>query len=183
MKEIEPDLPKKPHPVYKHIWASPDGRIFSTYRGRKYYRRPVSEIGKGQKDNGRRTICLKASGRRQETTVARIVWECFKGPLPGYREIDHIDNDPTNTRLGNLRSATQAEVTRNSGMRKNNASGFKGVSLNRRNGRYQAKIVNDRKQIHLGWYESARDAAIAYDEAAVRLHGEFARTNSMLELV
>jgi len=100
----------------------------------------------------------------------------------GYR-IDHINNDPTDIRLEKLRLATQGGVTQNSGARRNNTSGYKGVSFCRHTGHYQATITSDRRQIHLGRFQSARAAAIAYDKAAVRLHREFARTNAMLGLL
>ena len=74
MEEIEPNLPKRPHPTHKYIWVSLDGRVFSAYRGPKCYRFPVSEIGRRPKENGHRTVCVKVSGKHKEVTVARIVW-------------------------------------------------------------------------------------------------------------
>ncbi len=183
MKQIEPTLAKRQHPVYRHLWASNDGRVFSAYRGLKCLDVPVSEVQGCRKTSGHRAICVKADQGYVQVTVAQIVWECFFGPLPEHLAIDHINNNPADTRLENLRRATQAQVTRNSRIRKNNKSGYKGVSYDQKSGRYQAKITTDRQQTHLGRFLSARKAALAYDRAAVRLHGEFARTNCMLGLL
>ncbi len=180
MKQIEPTLPKRRHPMHKHLWASRDGRVFSTYKGRKCCGVPISELHGCRKSSGHRAICVKTGETYVQVTVSQVVWGCFFGPLPEHLAIDHINNNPADTRLENLRRATQAEVTRNSRIRKNNKSGYKGVSFDRKFGGYQATITKDRQQMHLGRFQSARNAALAYDRAAVRLHGEFARTNSML---
>jgi len=53
--------------------------------------------------------------------------------------------------------------------------GFRGVCRNK--DRWSARITRDGKHVHLGTYDTKEDAARAYDEAARRLHGEFARFN------
>lgn len=98
------------------------------------------------------------------------------------RNTSSARDNPTDTRLEDLRPAIQAEVTCNSRIRKNSKSGYKGVSFDRKSRRYQAKATKDRHQMHFGCFQFVRNAAFAYDRAAVRLHGEFARTNNMLGL-
>lgn len=62
--------------------------------------------------------------------------------------------------------------------RAGNQSGYRGVSL-KRPGRWMARIVVDQKPISLGYFKSPGDAARAYNEAAKKYHGEFAKLNEL----
>ncbi len=92
-------------------------------------------------------------------------------------DTDHIDGDGLNNRLSNLRPCSHGENLRNKRKYKNNTSGFKGVSFCKRENRFRAVICVSDIYKSLGYFDTAEEAAVAYDEAAVRLHGEFARTN------
>lgn len=59
----------------------------------------------------------------------RIVWELANGPLQHFEQIDHIDQNPSNNKLENLRKVSRTLNMRNRPMQKNNASGTTGVSL------------------------------------------------------
>ncbi len=96
--------------------------------------------------------------------------------MPEAERVDHINGDGTDNRRANLRAATHAQNMRNRKKHKNNTSGFKGVSPMR--GKWRAQIRFEGRKHHLGIFDSPEEAAEAYDEAARRLHGEFARTNS-----
>lgn len=91
--------------------------------------------------------------------------------------IDHKDNDGLNNVDDNLRTCTNAENQHNRGKAWNNKSGFKGVSFDKKRYRYRAQIRAGGDPIFLGHFEDPRDAALAYDEAAIELHGEFAYLN------
>ena len=90
---------------------------------------------------------------------------------------DHIDRDPLNCQRYNLRRATRRQNTQNQKLRSSNESGYKGVSWHKTRKKWQAYIMADYKRQHLGLFLSAKEAAIAYNEAALRLHGEFAAIN------
>lgn len=90
--------------------------------------------------------------------------------------VDHKNNNQLDNRLDNLRICTQAENSKNQRLRKNSRSGYKGVSEHT-NG-FRARIKVNYKQIELGIYKTAVEAAKAYDIAAKKLHGEFARINN-----
>lgn len=93
-------------------------------------------------------------------------------------EIDHIDGDRTNYKRDNLRIATHAQnIANSSAIRGNNSSGFKGVSWEKRQRKWYACITSEQKQYNLGYYETKEAAALAYNEAALRIFGEFARLN------
>lgn len=91
--------------------------------------------------------------------------------------VDHINGNILDNRKSNLRICTHAENTRNRGIRSDNKTGFKGVSLSESGRRFAARIKVNYKNIRLGYFEKKEDAARAYDKAAREFHGEFARLN------
>ena len=90
--------------------------------------------------------------------------------------VDHIDRNGLNNTSANLRFATPSQNSMNRAYAKpRNPSGYRGV---RRNGkRWVAIIVANKKAKHVGTFDTAEQAARAYDEAARELHGPFARPN------
>lgn len=103
----------------------------------------------------------------------RLAWLLSHGKWPR-REIDHANVIKSDNRLANLREATHAQNSRNSLVRKNNRSGFKGVDFSRN--QWRASIMIDGTARHLGRFPTAEEAHLAYREAARRWHGQFART-------
>lgn len=102
----------------------------------------------------------------------RLAWLYVYGEWPPC-QIDHIDGDPSNNRLENLRLATASQNQRNRKLSENNTSGAKGVS--KIGNRYAARIRVDGKNKHLGTFGTLNEAADAYKAAAEDLFGEFAR--------
>lgn len=96
---------------------------------------------------------------------------------PNSLQVDHINGDKLDNREANLRFCINAENCRNRRRRAGNSSGFKGVSFKRSNSKYQAAIGVDGKTIYLGLFEDPREAARAYDAAAILHHGRFALLN------
>jgi hypothetical protein len=98
-------------------------------------------------------------------------------PPPGLL-VDHRNNNSLDNRRDNLRLATHSQNTCNRRMNKSNASSqFRGVSLFRSRRIWYARIKIHGKSIFLGYFDSEIDAAKAYDNAAKKYHGEFARLN------
>jgi hypothetical protein len=102
-------------------------------------------------------------------------------PKPG-ELVDHVNGDASDNRRSNLRLCGYRENLSNSGMRSNNTTGYKGI-VKLKNGNYKAQISRDYKRFNLGEFPTPEEAAAAYDRAAVLYHGEFARTNQMLEVM
>lgn len=106
----------------------------------------------------------------------RLAWFYVYGEWPS-GNIDHIDMNKKNNRIDNLRHANLFENARNKGKLITNKCGYKVVSKNSRCNTWRSTITANKKTIYLGSFKNIEDAAIAYDRAAIRLHGEFARTN------
>lgn len=93
--------------------------------------------------------------------------------------VDHKDGNGLNNQRLNIRAATYSQNNANKlyGVRGKKTSRFKGVCWKKRNGNWTAQIKIDKKYKHLGVFSCEEDAARAYDQAAVVIFGEFARTN------
>lgn len=93
------------------------------------------------------------------------------------QEVDHIDGNPLNNQLDNLRLVTHQENMFNQRKRRLSSSRYKGVTWCKRSERWLAQIMKDKRNKCLGYFTDEADAARAYDDAARRLFGEFARPN------
>jgi hypothetical protein len=91
--------------------------------------------------------------------------------------VDHRDKNKLNNQKSNLRFATTKENNRNGVLRKDNTSGYKGVSIDPSTGHWRPAVYVDGKSLYFGSYKDKHHAALAYDLWAVDLHGEFASTN------
>ena len=92
---------------------------------------------------------------------------------------DHINRNRLDNRRSNLRVATDTQNCRNSGIRSHNTTGYKGVAHRKHSTRWWARIVVDGKFIYLGQYDTAEEAALAYNKAAIKYFGEFASPNKL----
>ncbi len=99
--------------------------------------------------------------------------------------VDHINHDGLDNRKNNLRLCTRSENMRNTHKRKLGTSRYKGVSTNSgRNGKptpngWKAEIMADKKRHYLGIFPTEELAALAYNKAALELHGDFASLNEI----
>ncbi len=89
---------------------------------------------------------------------------------------DHIDGNGLNNQRSNLRPAFAYQNVANSGIRKNNTSGLKGIIFIKSTGKWRARLGGGRLS-HIGVFTDKIEAARAYDEAAVKIYGEFLRPN------
>lgn len=121
---------------------------------------------------GYKTGCLLG----QSFSAHVVIWALVSGAWPT-GDIDHINMDIKDNRLSNLRLASRAENMRNKRARRDNKSGLKGVTLHEKTGKWMAKITVNGRSFYLGLFLTPELAHAAYSEAALRLHGEFARTS------
>ena len=97
------------------------------------------------------------------------------------RFIDHINGNGLDNRKINLRICTRSQNQWNSKKHKKCISKYKGVSWDKTRNRWQCHIKFHYISINLGRYKSETDAAIAYNNAALKYHGDFARLNELSE--
>ena len=100
-------------------------------------------------------------------------------PVESPLRVDHENGDGLDNRLSNLRVATHQQNMRNRGPNRNGTSGFKGVTWNRSRSKWQTAINIDRRLVFIGRFDSAEEAARAYNAAALEHHGEFAWLNDV----
>jgi hypothetical protein len=123
-----------------------------------------------RKRDGRRDITLNGFNYIEHV----VIWKMYYDRSP-VGDIDHINGNPADNRICNLREATRSQNLANCKLYANNTTGFKGVSLDRKTGRYFASITKNQRSIPLGGYDTAEEAGAAYMRAAKKLFGQFAR--------
>lgn len=120
-------------------------------------------------------VQLCRPGTRRTVAISRTVAAAFLVGFGEAEQVDHIDGDRSNNRVENLRLVTRAQNAKNRKLNANNVLGLKGVSFHKRRQRYIARIQADGRRIEIGSFLTAAEAAGAYDQAEVRLFGEYAR--------
>lgn len=111
----------------------------------------------------------------------RVVWAIINGDLENALVIDHVDRNRLNNKLDNLRLVTRTQNGQNKKKSSANTSGFKGVIPV--NGKYRAMIKEDGKRIHLGYFNTAKEAAETYDYYISSRPNSFYSTNKSLGLL
>lgn len=93
----------------------------------------------------------------------RLIYLMFYGKLPEL--LDHIDRNPLNNRIENIREADKKINSINRNLQSNNKSGYKGVSWNKNSSKWEAYIKVNNKRIHLKLHETLEEAIEARREA------------------
>lgn len=120
-------------------------------------------------------ISPRSSGKFKTKTISmhRLV-----NKTPEGMDTDHIDSNKTNNQKANLRSCSHRENTKNrSKTLARRSSKYKGVSWHAHRQKWQANIKSDYGQEYLGLFDLESDAAQAYNFAALKHFGEFAKMN------
>jgi hypothetical protein len=107
----------------------------------------------------------------------RLAWYYVHGYWPP-DAIDHINRDPADNRLANLRLADACQNSANSRARRNSKSGVPGVRWVESKWHWRAMIQWRRKRYELGCFESREEAVAARRAAEASFYGEFAPTLS-----
>lgn len=110
---------------------------------------------------------------RPDIMMHRELLGCVKGDGV---HVDHVNGNTLDNQRHNIRKATNTQNRRNCKIPKDNTTGYKGVWMGR-NLKFRAGISVNSRTIHLGTYKTAIEAAQAYDQAAIKFFGEFARLN------
>ena len=116
-------------------------------------------------------VVTEENGKRKMVYMHRLIIGAACDGL----QVDHVDMNGLNNQRNNLRACTRSENQRNRAIDRNNTSGFKGVSWDKKRGKWRAYIRLNGKEMFLGRFAEAAAAYAARCDAAVKLHGEFAR--------
>lgn len=158
-----------------------DGSLKWLYRDRSQFKSQQAYKAWNTKYKGKVALeTLNASGYRHGTinstsiSAHKVAWAIAFGYWP-INQIDHINRDRSDNRLENLRLANKSENQHNRSKSKNNTSGFKCVTFDKRNKKWDARIGINNQVVHLGRFFSAEDAHLAYVCASKKYHLDFAR--------
>ena len=103
----------------------------------------------------------------------RLIFCMHYGYMPEF--VDHIDGNPSNNKIENLRAATRSQNNCNSKIQKNNTSGIRGVSWHKTKNKWQVRCQANKKNINLGYFEDFELAEFVAQEARNLYHGEYVR--------
>ena len=149
--------------------------MFSYIDGKLYWRKKTSkktvvgkEAGTIRKNDAYRQIMVNYCTYRTH----RLVYLYHYGWMPEI--VDHINQNPIDNRIENLRCATRAENAYNAKLRPDNTSGVKGVTWCKNKCKWVARLYADKKCVNLGRFKNIQDAIFAVTAARNQYHGVFA---------
>lgn len=105
--------------------------------------------------------------------VHRLIYLMHHNVMP--KVIDHIDGNPHNNRIENLREASLAQNAWNQKLGVRNKSGVKGVFWDNTRRKWHAKCMANGKYYHVGYFKDLEEARMTIEKFRAELHGEFAR--------
>jgi len=143
-----------------------DGTLI--WRVKPAQRVQIGDIAGSKRADGRAEVSIK----NKPYKLHRLIFLWHHGWLP--IEVDHKDNDPGNNRIENLRSAKHIDNMRNSGARRNNRSGVKGVSWDKTKGKWVAQCGVNSAAPFRAVFDRIEDAEAAVKQFRELHHGEFA---------
>jgi len=127
---------------------------------------------------GKTTYAWRNERQPDGTTLKVLMHRQILGLGPGSPlQVDHVDGRGLVNLVENLRVATRSQNQANKALSRHSTSGFKGVSCHKASRRWIANASHQGKSVYLGLYDTAVEAAVAYNLAAERLYGAFARPN------
>lgn len=142
--------------------------------GNLYWKKPRSGIAVGKKAG-----CIDSQGylrirfNGKKYLNHRLIFFMEYGYMP--EMLDHIDNNPLNNRIENLRPATRNENGYNKSLQINNTSGYKNVFWHKSSKKWRVVITVNKKYLRFGCFDDLELADLVAQEARDKYHGQFAR--------
>lgn len=137
--------------------------------------RPASTAAAGEVagyENDQGYIVIAVCGAQHH--AHRLAWLYMTSEWPSH-QVDHRNLDKGDNRWANLRLATPSQNGQNAPAKSNNTSSCKGVSWYAAGRKWRARIVIDKREISLGYFDDFEAAKAAYEAAAIKHFGAFAR--------
>lgn len=160
-----------------HQWVKVPGYLLEVTRNGLVRNARGRILKQGLSSDGYRQVGYIHSVGRTTARVHRLIALAFIPNLHNKPQINHIDGNKQNNSISNLEWCTNSENTihayRILGVGKKNRLGkvsnrLKGVTRNHSG--YMSRIRVDNKLIHLGTFKTKEEAALAYNEAALKYH-------------
>ena len=148
------------------------------------WKKPTSTCVKvGREAGGYRSLLWCPTVRVEKTIgfqghrylLSRIIYFMYHGIDPSELAIDHIDGNPLNNKISNLRLATIRQNSFNKKLQINNKSGVRGVYFRNDTNKWTASIQLSGKKVVLGCYQTKEEARQARIEAEKKYFGKFRR--------
>jgi hypothetical protein len=150
----------------------PETGIFRwKFKPSKQYPFKIGDIAGTLNSNG--YIRIQVLGSRYK--AHRLAWLYVYGYFPS-NMIDHINRNPNDNRISNLREATSSQNQMNTIKRVTNTSGYKGVCWDKREKKWRAQTRANNKVVTVGYFKNIEDASIAYQNASIKYHGNFSNS-------
>ena len=158
-------------PLSQNKFATIDAEDFQRVNQFKWYCTKLGYAAHG--------IYEKGSGRRNRKSSIMLLHR-FILNTPEGKIIDHANRNPLDNRKSNLRICNQSQNLANSKLATTNKSGYKGVCWHALGkGYWRASITVHQKHKFIGLYNTRTEAALAYNRAAEKYFGEYARGNTL----
>lgn len=122
-----------------------------------------------------RWIRLLKRGKQKVIKMHRFILGVTDSKL----QVDHIDHNGLNNQRSNLRIVTASQNGSNRRPKINGRSKYIGVCWDKKQNKWYAQLKKDSKVFNLGRYSNEIEAALAYNEAAKKYHGEFSNLNKI----
>ena len=148
------------------VFEYKDGHLYWKKPGGKRY---INKLAGAVVKN--KYIQIQHNGKRM--LAHRLIYMMFHGYLPEF--VDHINGNGFDNRIENLREVTHSQNLMNSKLRDTNKTGVKGVHWHKKSQKWYAVITTNKKQKHLGQFDTIEEAEKVVKCARNDLHGEFAR--------
>ena len=152
--------------------------LFEYREGKLYWKvRParcvhIGDEAGGANGDGYKRLSFKSDGVQFREMLHRVVFLMHHGYMPEF--VDHIDGDPTNNSIENLRSATKSQNSMNKKRRCDNSSGVKNVYWFEPTKKWRVAVTANRKLVYQEYFSDKKLAELASIEARKKFHGEFA---------
>lgn len=119
---------------------------------------------------------VKSLAGNKTDFMHRIIADAKKHEL-----VDHINGNGLDNRRCNLRICSSLQNNANARKtRKKTSSKYKGVTWHSRDCKWQVQANGTQKKIYIGYFDSEKDAALAYNDYAIKTWGEFAKLNIIM---
>lgn len=151
--------------ILHELFEYRDGKLFWKVKRPSIY---VGDRAGWNCGNGYRNVRINGKSVGEH----RVIFAMHNGFFPYH--VDHIDGNPTNNKIENLREATKAQNAWNCKLHSTNTSGVRGVYWNKLRKTWNASIEVNKKKIHLGVFKTLEEAKQVVEKARIHYHGSYA---------